>query len=61
MKKDPTVSLNDPKMLELLKKINILKEEIAQIDDENDKAALKRELSNTQMHYNILSERKGLG
>lgn len=59
MQKDPTVSFNDPKMLELLKKINQIKEELAATDNENEKTALKRELSDAQMHYNILSERKG--
>ena len=59
MQKDPMTSFNDPKMLELLKKINQLREEITATDDEKQQSILKRELSDAQMHYNILSERRG--
>lgn len=59
MQKDALSSYNDPKMLELLKKINQLKEEISSTEDEKTQAALKKELFDVQMHYNILSERRG--
>ncbi|MDR2006313.1 MAG: hypothetical protein LBP78_03615 [Acidaminococcales bacterium] len=58
MEKDPTVSFNDPKMLAILKEINQLKEEMSAADAETA-AALKKQIDELQMHYNILSERRG--
>ncbi len=61
MLKDPIQSFNDPKMLELLKEINKTKEEIANTTDDIQKDKLKKKLNDQQMHYNILSERRGPG
>jgi hypothetical protein len=58
--KDPTVSFNDPKMLAILKEINQLKEKIPAASQE-EAAALKKQIDSLQMHYNILSERRGPG
>ncbi|MDR3349168.1 MAG: hypothetical protein LBO03_06155 [Acidaminococcales bacterium] len=58
MQKDPTVSFNDPKMLAILKEINQLKEEMSAADAEAA-AALKKQINELQMHYNVLSERRG--
>ena len=55
---DPTVSYNDPKMLELLKEINQTKELLANAG-EAEKPALKKRLTDLQMHYDVLSERRG--
>ena len=60
MGKDPTVSFNDPKMLAILKEINQLKEKISTAGAE-EAAALKKRIDDLQMHYNILSERRGPG
>lgn len=61
MIKDPTAAFNDPKMLEILKNINTLKAELESASDEKQIAAIKKEIADAQMHYNILSERRGPG
>lgn len=61
MSKDPMTALNDPKMLEILKHINQLKAELETLSDEEAIAAIKKEIADAQMHYNILSERRGPG
>ena len=61
MAKDPTTAFNDPKMLEILKTINQLKAELENTSDEKQIAVIKKEIADAQMHYNILSERRGPG
>jgi hypothetical protein len=60
MKKDPTVSFNDPKMLALLKEINQIKEQM-RTAGADEVAALRKKAADLEMHYNILSERRGPG
>ncbi len=59
MHKDPLSNLNDPKMLTLLKDINKLKEELKNNTNEEETKTLKKRIADLQMHYNILSERRG--
>ncbi len=59
MNKDPLQGVNDPKMLEILKEINKTKEILANTQDEQKTTQLKKHLRDCQMHYNILSERRG--
>jgi hypothetical protein len=59
--KDLSTSFNDPKMLAILKEINEVKADLEQAGAEEDKADLKKRITELQMHYDILSERRGPG
>ncbi len=59
MPKDIMGSFSESKMLELLKEINQVKEQIENCTDEQTIKVLKLQLNDLRMHYNILSEKRG--
>ena len=60
MPKDLAAAFHESKMLELLNTINRLKERMKNVDDEEEKVFLKKEITDIQIYYDILSERRTL-
>lgn len=53
-------TLNDAKLLELLKQIDNLKELLKETQDQEEVTSIKKQLSYLQLNYNILLERRSM-
>lgn len=53
-------TLNDAKLLELLKQIDNLKELLNETQDQEEVTSIKKQLSDLQLNYNILLERRSM-
>lgn len=53
-------TLNDAKLLELLKQIDNLKELLKETQDQEEVTSIKKHLSDLQLNYNILLERRSM-
>lgn len=53
-------TLNDAKLLELLKQIDNLKELLKETQDQEEVTSIKKQLSDLQLNYNILLERRSM-
>lgn len=53
-------TLNDAKLLELLKQIDNQKELLNETQDQEEVTSIKKQLSDLQLNYNILLERRSM-
>lgn len=53
-------NLNDPKLIQLLKEINTLKEVLKETQDQEKISFMKKQLADLQLNYNILLERRSI-